>query len=84
MKDLLTARVLEYQNWRRRSQLRGEHVDAEWGNRTYVLHPYTMVKDHRTNIETSDTAACWTGNRPLHRGIPEVADRRGTLDGYRV
>jgi len=59
---ILQARLLEVELAKRaqeRAKLKGKRIAAGWGNqiRSYILHPYKMVKDHRTGYETSDTDA---------------------------
>lgn len=53
----------EVKNDEERAAIRGEIPQAAWGNqiRNYVLHPYNLVKDVRTGVETSDTAAVLNG-----------------------
>lgn len=64
---VLEARLIERELNRQveeKARLKGEHVAAGWGNqiRSYVLHPYKMVKDHRTGHETSDPTSVLDGD----------------------
>lgn len=64
---VLRARLLELRRQeqeKQMSQLRGEYVKTEWGSqiRSYVLHPYQMVKDHRTEFEVGNTQAVLDGD----------------------
>jgi peptide chain release factor 2 len=56
---VLKARLHEYLEEKQKAEqqdIKGEYKAAEWGNqiRSYVFHPYKMVKDHRTNYEVSE------------------------------
>ena len=64
---ILRSRLLEIQKAEKDEEiaiLRGEYTKAEWGSqiRSYVIHPYQMVKDHRTEHETGNAQAVLDGN----------------------
>ncbi len=61
------AELKEMQNLERIEEIKGEHKRIEWGSqiRSYVFHPYSMVKDHRTNAETGNIGAVMDGDIDL-------------------
>ncbi len=64
---ILQSRLLEMKLKEREeaaARLKGKHVAAGWGNqiRSYVLHPYKMVKDHRTDYQTGNADAVLDGD----------------------
>ena len=64
---ILASRLADLQRIEREkhiSAIKGKHVSAEWGNqiRSYVLHPYKLVKDHRTGEETANADGVLDGD----------------------
>jgi peptide chain release factor 2 len=85
---VLKARLLEIQLEEREAQVRklkGEHVEAGWGNqiRSYVLHPYQMVKDLRTAHETGNTQAVLDGDLDafMQAELERLATGSGRVSG---
>lgn len=68
--NLLKAKLWAIEEEKRKKEenrIKGDYTPASWGNqiRSYVLHPYKMVKDLRTEVETSDAEAVLDGNLDL-------------------
>jgi len=81
---ILRARLLEMERERQaqeQARLKGEHVPAEWGRqvRSYVLHPYKLVKDHRTDFETQDAEAVLDGELDpfIHAYLKSLVGNKG-------
>jgi len=67
---ILRTRLFELQAEKvekERKSAKGKHVSAEWGNqiRSYILHPYKLVKNHQTGVETADVEAVLDGKLEL-------------------
>jgi peptide chain release factor 2 len=64
---MVRAKLIELEERKRQEELareKGESQDVGWGSqiRSYVLHPYTMVKDHRTNVEAGNAQGVLDGD----------------------
>lgn len=75
------AKLLEEQHKEKIEELKGESLEPEWGSqiRSYVLHPYKQVKDHRTNVVSKNPEAVLDGElgefieAELHRSTEKEA-----------
>lgn len=71
--EILQAKLFKLEEEKRKAEIEGRQIskttEIEWGNqiRSYVLHPYKLIKDHRTDYETSNV---------------EVVLEKGELDGF--
>jgi peptide chain release factor 2 len=82
--NMLRSRLLELEEQKRREEIareKGEAQDVSWGSqiRSYVLQPYTMVKDHRTNFEMGDAQRVLDGD--LDGFVRAELLRRAGMDG---
>ena len=64
---ILQSRIMELEiikNRQKEAEIKGEHISADFGSqiRSYVMHPYKLVKDHRTNVEHSNIDDVLDGN----------------------
>jgi peptide chain release factor 2 len=85
---LLRSKLVELEERRRREELareKGEAQDVAWGSqiRSYVLHPYTMVKDHRTGFEMGDAQRVLDGDLDgfVHEYLVRSAGGGGAAGG---
>jgi len=86
-RKILRARLFELELEKKRRELQAvedSKLDIAWGSqiRSYVLHPYRLVKDHRTRYETSDTDRVLDGD--MEEFIYRFLIQRGVRQGFRV
>ncbi|MDO8692230.1 MAG: peptide chain release factor 2 [Dehalococcoidia bacterium] len=81
---ILRARLMERELEKKEEEwarLKGQHVAAGWGNqiRSYVLQPYTLVKDHRTGYETTNPSAVLEGDLDdfMEQYLRSILENRG-------
>lgn len=86
--DMLRARLYEMELQKREEEAQAEHAaksDIGWGHqiRSYVLHPYQMIKDLRTNVETANTQGVLDGDLDQFMAAA-LAARVGAEEGTRA